>query len=73
MENPYCSCTLTGGGAAHQGLSSCFPSIDPAPADGKAKGFVSWQGRFMEGSKGGAWAGAMAYSCNPYGEPPLLL
>ena len=37
-------------------VSSCFPSIDPAPADGKPRGFVSWQGRFLEGSRGGTWA-----------------
>ena len=39
-------------------VSSCFPSIDPAPADGKPRGFVSWQGRFLEGSHGGSWTGS---------------
>lgn len=41
----------TEGGA----ISSCYPSIDPSPAGGKELGFVSWQGRFMEASRGGAW------------------
>ena len=39
-------------------VSSCFPSIDPTPADGKPRGFVSWQGRFLEGSHGGRWLAA---------------
>ena len=36
-------------------VSSCYPSLDPTPADGEPKGWLSFQGRFMEGSKGGPW------------------
>eukprot|EP01050_Picozoa_sp_SAG11_P016881 SAG11_NODE_2359_length_3464_cov_2.039525_5_plen_299_part_00 len=46
-----------GTAAGKQGASSCFPAIDPDPADGKPRGFVSWQGRFLEASKGGEWEG----------------
>ena len=30
-------------------------ALDPTPADGEPKGWLSFQGRFMEGSKGGPW------------------
>ena len=42
-----------GTASSKQGASSCFPAIDPDPADGKPRGFVSWQGRFLEASHGG--------------------
>jgi hypothetical protein len=45
--------SVTGGGD----ISSCYPSIDPTPAGGKPLGYVSWQGRFMEASRGGEWQG----------------
>ena len=47
-----------GTASSKQGASSCFPAIDPSPADGKPRGYVSWQGRFMEASKGGEWEGS---------------
>lgn len=47
--------TALPGGGGGEAISSCYPSIDPEPADRKPRGFVSFQGRFMEGSKGGEW------------------
>ena len=37
------------------GVSSCYPSIDPGSPT-QPLGFVSWQGRFLEGSKAGKWS-----------------
>lgn len=36
-------------------VSSCFPSINPTVLDNQPRGFVSWQGRFLEASRGGVW------------------
>jgi hypothetical protein len=45
-------------------VSSCFPSINPTVVDGTPRGYVSWQGRFMEASRGGVWQGGSG-SGNP--------